>query len=237
MIGKAAKPRTFKNLIMEFFPVKYRSQKNSWMTSDIFLDWFMKKFVPALKRFLKKEKSFIRRQFIYWIMYYHICQKVNLRSTVSERYFCLQMLVLLSSQWTKGWSKTSRGVIENDFCNFWLKEWSRWWRESYATFKMSEYENGKKISRTGPGPNFYIWFRAGQGSGRNFNFSFGSGRARTEFFSLLRAGPGRECSHAAGSGPGLKKPARADLYGTPFRFTLKGKTQQIREHKIVFCKI
>ena len=36
--------------------VKYRSQKNLWMTSDIFLDWFMKEFVPAVKRFLKKKK-------------------------------------------------------------------------------------------------------------------------------------------------------------------------------------
>lgn len=56
MIGKAAKPRALKNLNMESFPVKYRYQKNSWMTSDIFLDWFMKEFVPAVKCFLKKKK-------------------------------------------------------------------------------------------------------------------------------------------------------------------------------------
>ena len=56
MIGKAEKPRAFKNMNKESFPVKYRFQKNSWMTSDIFLDWFIKKFVPAVKRFLKKEK-------------------------------------------------------------------------------------------------------------------------------------------------------------------------------------
>ena len=40
---------------MESFSVKYRSQKNSCMTSDIFLDWFMKEFVLAVKRFLKKK--------------------------------------------------------------------------------------------------------------------------------------------------------------------------------------
>ena len=49
--------KTFENLNMESVTVKYRSQKNPWMTSDIFLDWFMKEFVPAVKHFLKKKKK------------------------------------------------------------------------------------------------------------------------------------------------------------------------------------
>ena len=32
-----------------------------------------------------------------------------------------------------------------------------------------------------------------------------------KLFSLLRAGPGRDRSHAGRAGPGLKNPARADL--------------------------
>ena len=42
-IRKEAMPRSFKNLNMESFPEKYSSQKNSQVTRDIFLDWFMKK--------------------------------------------------------------------------------------------------------------------------------------------------------------------------------------------------
>ena len=65
--------------------------------------------------------------------------------------------------------------------------------------------------RAGLGPKFQFPFRAGPGSGLNFNFSFGPGRARAEIFSLLRAGLGRDCSHAVRSGPGLKNLALADL--------------------------
>ena len=77
MIGKAAKPRAFKNLNMESFPVKYHSQKNSRIANNIFLDWFMKEFLPAMKHFLKK-KNFLGRQFFYWIMHHHFARRGTL---------------------------------------------------------------------------------------------------------------------------------------------------------------
>ena len=50
MIGKFAKPRCFKNVNMDALPVIYKSQKNAWMNSEIFAEWFKKDFVPAVKR-------------------------------------------------------------------------------------------------------------------------------------------------------------------------------------------
>ena len=38
------------------------------------------------------------------------------------------------------------------------------------------------------------------------------GRAGPKLFSLLRAGPGRDRSHAGRAGPGQKNPALADFY-------------------------
>ena len=49
------------------------------------------------------------------------------------------------------------------------------------------------------------------GLGPKFQFSFRGGPSRN-FFALLRAGPGRDCSHAGRAGRGLKNSARADLY-------------------------
>ena len=50
MIGKFAKPRCFKNVNMEALPVIYKSQRNAWMNSEIFAEWFKKDFVPSVKR-------------------------------------------------------------------------------------------------------------------------------------------------------------------------------------------
>ena len=50
MIGKFAKPRCFKNVNMDALPVIYKSQRNAWMNSEIFAEWFKKDFVPAAKR-------------------------------------------------------------------------------------------------------------------------------------------------------------------------------------------
>ena len=50
MIGKFAKPRCFKNVNMDALPVIYKSQRNAWMNSEIFAEWFKKDFVPAVKR-------------------------------------------------------------------------------------------------------------------------------------------------------------------------------------------
>lgn len=50
LIGKSAKPRCFKNVNMDALPVTYKSQRNAWMNSEIFAEWFTKEFVPAVKR-------------------------------------------------------------------------------------------------------------------------------------------------------------------------------------------
>ena len=52
LIGKAAKPRCFKNVNMAALPVKYRNQKNAWMDSQLFEDWFRREFVPSVRRHL-----------------------------------------------------------------------------------------------------------------------------------------------------------------------------------------
>ena len=50
MIGKFAKPCCFKNVNMNALPVIYKSQRNAWMNSEIFAEWFQKDFVLAVKR-------------------------------------------------------------------------------------------------------------------------------------------------------------------------------------------
>lgn len=56
VIGKAANPRCFKHVNKDSLPVDYRSQRSAWMDSDIFSDWFHKKFVPAVTK-NQKEKG------------------------------------------------------------------------------------------------------------------------------------------------------------------------------------
>lgn len=51
VIGKARKPRCFKNIDIEKLPVVWRSNKKSWMTECTFLDW-----VKGVNRKMKREK-------------------------------------------------------------------------------------------------------------------------------------------------------------------------------------
>lgn len=53
VIGKAAKPRAFKNVQMNSLPVFYRNQKKAWMNKELFKEWFEKQFVPAVTHFNK----------------------------------------------------------------------------------------------------------------------------------------------------------------------------------------
>ncbi|GBN03992.1 Jerky -like [Araneus ventricosus] len=52
LIGKSKKPRSFKNIIVNSLPVKYRNQKSAWMNSEIFEKWFHDGFVPHVKQHL-----------------------------------------------------------------------------------------------------------------------------------------------------------------------------------------
>jgi len=53
LIGKAKRPRCFKKVNMELLPVKYTNQKNAWMTTDQFMEWFHNDFVPHVREQLK----------------------------------------------------------------------------------------------------------------------------------------------------------------------------------------
>ena len=54
-IGKAQNPRCLKNVNKSALPVTYYAQKNAWVDSEIFTDWFHKKFVPAVKKHIAEK--------------------------------------------------------------------------------------------------------------------------------------------------------------------------------------
>ena len=55
LISKSANPRCFKNVNKQALPAHYCSQKNAWMDSKIFSDWFHNQFVPAVMKHLKEK--------------------------------------------------------------------------------------------------------------------------------------------------------------------------------------
>jgi hypothetical protein len=52
VLGKANKPRTFKNC--SNLPVVYKGQKKAWVTREIFSEWFHQQFVPAVKEKMRE---------------------------------------------------------------------------------------------------------------------------------------------------------------------------------------
>ncbi|KAJ3649085.1 hypothetical protein Zmor_020847 [Zophobas morio] len=56
VIGKSKNPRAFKNINRNNLPVDYYNQKSCWMTRDIFREWFFKKFIPQVRKFLEVNK-------------------------------------------------------------------------------------------------------------------------------------------------------------------------------------
>uniref|UniRef100_A0A1B6GWK2 HTH CENPB-type domain-containing protein n=1 Tax=Cuerna arida TaxID=1464854 RepID=A0A1B6GWK2_9HEMI len=56
VIGKYKKPRAFKNTNVDTFPSTYTNQKNAWMDSRIFKQWFFEEFVPVVEAFLENKK-------------------------------------------------------------------------------------------------------------------------------------------------------------------------------------
>ena len=53
LIGKYKKPRCFKRVDTNAFPVHYTAQTNAWMNTDIFTRWFHEQFIPAVKQHLR----------------------------------------------------------------------------------------------------------------------------------------------------------------------------------------
>ena len=52
LVGKAANPRCFKNVNKAALPVSYYSQRNTWVDTQVFSDWFHQHFVPAVTRYM-----------------------------------------------------------------------------------------------------------------------------------------------------------------------------------------
>ena len=50
LIGKAKNPRCFRGINQNTLPVVYRNQKNAWVNTHIFKDWFFNCFVPEVKK-------------------------------------------------------------------------------------------------------------------------------------------------------------------------------------------
>ncbi|VVC25162.1 DNA binding HTH domain, Psq-type,Homeobox domain-like,HTH CenpB-type DNA-binding domain,DDE superfamily [Cinara cedri] len=48
LIGKTKNPRCFQNVKI---PLMYKSQPNSWMNADLFVEWFKHTFIPEVKKF------------------------------------------------------------------------------------------------------------------------------------------------------------------------------------------
>jgi len=53
-IGKAARPRCFSRVDMRNLPVVYKSQKNAWVNTNIFSEWFHNYFVPHVQEKLRE---------------------------------------------------------------------------------------------------------------------------------------------------------------------------------------
>ena len=53
VIGKSARPRCFRDINISDLNVTYRSQKNAWVDSALFLDWFQTVFVPIVQQQLR----------------------------------------------------------------------------------------------------------------------------------------------------------------------------------------
>ena len=53
LIGKAKRPRCFKGVNMNLLRVKYSGQKNAWMDSGLFHEWFHDCFVPYVREKLE----------------------------------------------------------------------------------------------------------------------------------------------------------------------------------------
>ncbi len=50
MIGKSKNPRCFKNINRDQLPVIYANQKNAWVNTSLFGEWFHNSFVPIVQK-------------------------------------------------------------------------------------------------------------------------------------------------------------------------------------------
>ena len=57
LIMKAARPCSFSWVDMRNLPVEYKSQKNAWVNTNIFSEWFHNYFVPHVQEKLREFKE------------------------------------------------------------------------------------------------------------------------------------------------------------------------------------
>jgi len=54
LIGKAKNPHRFKNVNRDHLPVVYTNQKNAWVDTAFFTNWFHKMFIHIVQAKLKE---------------------------------------------------------------------------------------------------------------------------------------------------------------------------------------
>ena len=60
LIVKSMKPRCFKNVYMDALPVIYKSQRNAWINSEIFGEWFSLFLLFTLLSYFRLSRLFTR---------------------------------------------------------------------------------------------------------------------------------------------------------------------------------
>ncbi|KAG6922607.1 Jrk-like [Chelydra serpentina] len=55
-IGKSRMPRCFHHVNVNCLPFLYKNSKNSWMTGEIFEQWFFTEFVPSVRKHLRAKR-------------------------------------------------------------------------------------------------------------------------------------------------------------------------------------
>ena len=55
LIGKSKKPRCFRGINMDLLPIVYSAQKNAWIESSLFHEWFHSHFIPCVEEKLGED--------------------------------------------------------------------------------------------------------------------------------------------------------------------------------------
>lgn len=52
LVNRALKPRSMKGVNMDSLPVHWAANKKAWVTTELFTEWFLKYFVPEVRRYM-----------------------------------------------------------------------------------------------------------------------------------------------------------------------------------------
>ena len=95
-INKSAKPRCFKHMDMSTLPVRYYSQKKSWMDNSVFSEWFHQRFVPSVRRFfnengLEKKALLLLDNAFCHIPHQKHCSQMMVPMQYSQYFACIML--------------------------------------------------------------------------------------------------------------------------------------------------